>query len=182
MRDCMHAQLLRSCLTLCDPMDYSPQDASVLGILQARILEWVAMLPFSGSSWPRDQTHISCISCTGRWVLYRSTTREDNWLYSNAKYKVKKRRRKKVRSFNHIFSLHGPFRWNFWETLIAPDLASPWSLDQLFELGHPIENPRNPLGPHRIGVTKDKQRARSFKRGRDAVILKSTVVHSKQYR
>jgi len=45
----------------------------VPGILQVRILEWVAM-PFSrGSSLPRDQTHIpcvSCISCTGRRVLY----------------------------------------------------------------------------------------------------------------
>ena len=44
------------CPTLCDPMDCSPQGSSVHGILQARILEWVAM-PFSkGSYWPRDQT------------------------------------------------------------------------------------------------------------------------------
>jgi len=42
--------------TLCDPMDKSPPGSSVLGILQARILEWVAM-PFSrGSFQPRDQT------------------------------------------------------------------------------------------------------------------------------
>ena len=40
------------------------------GILQARILEWVA-IPFSrGSSWPRDRTCVSYISCTGRRVLY----------------------------------------------------------------------------------------------------------------
>ena len=44
------------CLTLCDPMECSPPASSVYGILQARILEWVA-IPFSkGSSWPRDQT------------------------------------------------------------------------------------------------------------------------------
>ena len=44
------------CLTLCDPMDGSPPGSSVLGILQARILKWVA-IPFSrGSSQPRDQT------------------------------------------------------------------------------------------------------------------------------
>ena len=44
------------CLTLCDPMECSPPASSVCGILQARILEWVA-IPFSkGSSWPRDQT------------------------------------------------------------------------------------------------------------------------------
>ena len=44
----------QSCLTLCDPMNYSPPGSSVHGILQARILEWVA-IPFSrGSSQPRD--------------------------------------------------------------------------------------------------------------------------------
>ena len=51
------------CPTLCDPMDYSPPGSSVHGILQARKLEWIAS-PFSrGSSRPRDQTHISCVSC-----------------------------------------------------------------------------------------------------------------------
>ena len=45
------------CLTLCDPMDYI-----VHGILQARILEWVAF-PFSrGFSQPRDQAQASCIA------------------------------------------------------------------------------------------------------------------------
>ena len=49
--------------TLWAPMDCSPPGSSVHGILQIRILEWVAM-PFSrASSPPRDQTHISCSSC-----------------------------------------------------------------------------------------------------------------------
>ena len=53
---------LQSCLTLCKPMDCSPPGSSVHGILQARILEWVA-IPFSrGSSWPRDWTQVSCIA------------------------------------------------------------------------------------------------------------------------
>ena len=53
---------VKSCLTLCHPMDCSPPGSSVHGILQARILEWVA-IPFSrGSSWPREQTHVSCIA------------------------------------------------------------------------------------------------------------------------
>ena len=44
----------QSCLTLCDSMDCSLPGSSVHGILQARILEWVAM-PFSrGSSQPKD--------------------------------------------------------------------------------------------------------------------------------
>ena len=50
-------QIVQSCPTLCDPMDYT-----VHGILQARILEWIAF-PFSrGSSWPRDQTQVSRIA------------------------------------------------------------------------------------------------------------------------
>ena len=39
----MHAKSLQSCLTLCDPMDCNPPGSSVHGILQAGILEWVAM-------------------------------------------------------------------------------------------------------------------------------------------
>ena len=59
---CMHAQ---SSQTLCNPTD-----SSVHGISQARILEWVA-IPFSrGSSWPRDQTRVSCGSSIGRRILY----------------------------------------------------------------------------------------------------------------
>ena len=49
-------KVAQSCLTVCDPMD-----STVRGILQARILEWVAF-PFSrGSSQPRDWTQVSCI-------------------------------------------------------------------------------------------------------------------------
>ena len=44
--------------TLCDPMDYSWPGSSVYGVLQARILEWVAISFFRGSSWPRDRTQV----------------------------------------------------------------------------------------------------------------------------
>ena len=47
----MHAKSLQSCPTLCDPMDCSSLGLTVHGILQARILEWVAM-PSRGSSRP----------------------------------------------------------------------------------------------------------------------------------
>jgi len=57
---------------LCDPMDCSQPGFSVHRILQARILEWVAMPSSRGSSQPRDQTLVSYISCIGRWVLYYS--------------------------------------------------------------------------------------------------------------
>ena len=49
---CMHAKLLQTCLTLCDPMDCRPPGSSVHGILQGRILEGVAMPSSKGSSQP----------------------------------------------------------------------------------------------------------------------------------
>ena len=51
-------------------MDCSPPGSSVHGILQARILEWVAMASSKGSSRPMHRTHISYISCIGRGILY----------------------------------------------------------------------------------------------------------------
>ena len=61
----------QSCPTLCDPMDCSPPGSSVHGILQARILEWVA-IPFArGSCWSRDQNQISCIA--GRFFIIWAT-------------------------------------------------------------------------------------------------------------
>ena len=68
--------LTQSCLTLCDPVDYSPSVSSIHEILQVRILEWVAIFYFRGSSWPRDRTCTSYISCIHRWILYHHATRE----------------------------------------------------------------------------------------------------------
>ena len=66
---CVNAKLLQSCLTLCDPMDCSPPGSSVHGILQAIILEWVAMPSSRESSRPRDQTYIY-VPCIGRQIVY----------------------------------------------------------------------------------------------------------------
>jgi len=67
---CVHAQLLQSCPTLCDPVDRSPPGSSVNGILQARILEWVDVPSSRGSSRPGDETCASYVSSIGRRVLY----------------------------------------------------------------------------------------------------------------
>ena len=67
---CVRAKSLHSCPSLCDPVECSLPGSSVQGIHQARKLEWVAMPSSRGSSLPRDGTHISYISCIGRWVLY----------------------------------------------------------------------------------------------------------------
>ena len=55
---------------LCDLMDHSPPGFSVHGILQARILEWVAMPTSRGPSWRKDWTHIFYVPWTDRQVLY----------------------------------------------------------------------------------------------------------------
>ena len=54
---CVHAQSLQLCQMLCNPMDCSSPSSSVNGILQARILEWVALPSSRGFSRPRAQTH-----------------------------------------------------------------------------------------------------------------------------
>ena len=58
------------CPTLCSPMDCSPPGSFVHGILQTRILEWIAILFTRGFSQPRDQTWVSCIA--GRFLYHLS--------------------------------------------------------------------------------------------------------------
>ena len=71
----------QSCLTLCDCIYYSLQGSSVHGILQARILEWVAM-PFSRKfSWLRDYTQVSCIE--GRFFTIWVTSCKQGWALKN---------------------------------------------------------------------------------------------------
>ena len=62
----------QSRLNLLWPHGLLPPDLSVHGISQARILEWVAIFFSWGSSWPRDEI---CVSCIGRWILYRGASR-----------------------------------------------------------------------------------------------------------
>ena len=66
-QSCCFCLVVKLCLTLCDPLDGCSPGFSVHGILQARILEWVAMPSSRGSSRPRDQTQVPCI---GRQIIY----------------------------------------------------------------------------------------------------------------
>ena len=64
-----------SCPTLYNPVDCSLPGSSFHGIFQARILQWVAISFSMGSSWPKDWTHISCVSCIAgrffhRWAIW----------------------------------------------------------------------------------------------------------------
>ena len=65
-----HNGTLCACVLSHVQLFVTPWGSSVHGIFQSRILEWVA-IPFSwGSSRPRDWTHVSCVSCIGRQLLY----------------------------------------------------------------------------------------------------------------
>ena len=66
----MHVKSFQLCPTLCDPMDCSLPGSHVHWILQARILEWVAMLSFRGPSWPRVWTLVSFVFSIVQRVLY----------------------------------------------------------------------------------------------------------------
>ena len=67
-----------SCVRLSATLwDVAPAGSSVHGISQARILEWVAISSSRRSSRPKDLTHVSCVSCTGRRVLYHWATWAD---------------------------------------------------------------------------------------------------------
>ena len=84
---CVCVWVAQSCLTLCDPTDCSPPGFSVHGILQAQILEWVAVPSSRGSSQPRDRTRVlkscsftiitiqlhvvcGCVCQTHTWIFY----------------------------------------------------------------------------------------------------------------
>ena len=69
---CACIELLPSVSDSLQPCGLGSGRLSVLGILQARILEWVATPSSRGSSQPKDQTQVSYISCIGRRVLYHS--------------------------------------------------------------------------------------------------------------
>ena len=70
--------------TLCDPIDCGLQGFSVRGILQARMLEWVA-IPFSrGSSWLRNWTWVSCIA--GRFITVWATRKSPNLSFSSVQF------------------------------------------------------------------------------------------------
>ena len=80
------AKSFQSCPTLCDPIDGSPPVSPVPGILQARILEWIAISFSRGSSWPRDWTWVSCI-CIAGWFFTVWAIREAlslRFLYSSS--------------------------------------------------------------------------------------------------
>ena len=62
MHECVRAcSVTQSCLTLCNPVDYSPPGSSVHGISQARILQWAA-ISFSRGLFPTQESNLCLLS------------------------------------------------------------------------------------------------------------------------
>ena len=66
--------VLSRVLLFATPTDHGLPGLSTHGISQTRILEWLVISSSRRSSWLRDQTPVSCTSCSGRWVLYHWAT------------------------------------------------------------------------------------------------------------
>ena len=99
---CLCAKSFLSCPSLCNHMDCSPPGSSVHGVLQARILEWVAMPFFKGSFWPRDGTMFLLSPALAGRFLTISTTWEA--LILNITYQLPFFKKK-----NYCFSFHYNF-------------------------------------------------------------------------
>ena len=121
---CVHAKLLELCLTVWSSMNYSPPGSSIHGILQARILEWIAMTCSRLSPWLKHQTHISYDSCFGRQVFFTiSTTWEALYFIHECKKKEKAGR---VSQSQHY--------WLYMRYISIPDLHP---LDAIAQGPHP---------------------------------------------
>ena len=111
-----YSMLFAQFLTLCDPMNCSLLVSSVHGILQARILWWVALPSFRASCWPRDWTWISCIA--GRFFTIWAT-----WEAHSVK----------VNGFKNLFTI-----WATWEAQDSPGEGA-WQSTPVFLSGESHE-------------------------------------------
>ena len=125
---CVWAQL---CPTLCSLMHSSPPGFSVHGVSQTKILEWVAISYSRGSSWPRDRTCVSCVSCIGRWILYHCTTWETcghyypHFIDENTEAQGSRAHRGRVSAWTQLSSPRLPHPHPPWDRV---ELSRVWSL------------------------------------------------------
>ena len=84
------AKSFQSCLTLCDPMNCSLPGSSIHGILQASILEWIA-IPWGIFLTQGLDRHVLGLTCIGRWVLYPQChlgSPQNPWVLQNCLIKI----------------------------------------------------------------------------------------------
>ena len=93
------SEVAQSCPILCDPMDCNLPGSSIHGIFQARVLEWVAISFFRGSSPPRDQTLASRIA--GRCFMFSATREAQHHLGSPHTFLVGPNLLKKILAYNY---------------------------------------------------------------------------------
>ena len=97
------AKLLQSCPILCDPIDGSPSGSSVHGILQARILEWVA-IPFSRNGtqvFPTQEWNLDLLHC--RQILYHLSHQGSPEIEAESKKTNKDNCKNPAHPFSYIF-------------------------------------------------------------------------------
>ena len=158
---CVHLVVTQSCLILCNTMNCSLPGFSVHGILGARILEWIDIPFFRGSSWPRDQTLVSCI--IGRfftiWATRKSTMGRGKWtmrvtLFSFENNAIERTLWKQsntiVKSINDLKYISVFHRYpqmstkriwiNFWEILYKDYYWSRWEELIFYLLVHLVSN------------------------------------------
>ena len=114
--------------TLFNPMDCSLPGSSVHGILQPRILEQVAISFSRGSSWPRDQTQVSCI--IGRFFTFWAILYVYNLSIKNTSLKKKKTQKIRIpdeKTKVFLYKTYEPF-WMFcyWHDTKAPSTYTPF--------------------------------------------------------
>ena len=139
-----HDKSLQSCSTLCNPRshrNHSPPSSCVHGILQARILEWVAMLSSRGSFWSRDGTWVSRIvggfftiwKCVSNYRMsIRSLNKLEIWISWPWGYKVLHLQHPETSdasstmTFTDFPSLSSMLRWHWTSCPLLSSVTSIW--------------------------------------------------------
>ena len=115
------------CRSLCGPMDFSPPGSSVYGIFQTRILEWVAIFSSRGSSWPRDLTWVSYISCVGRQNFFFN----HQWHLRSTKWAVRTYKKDSVKLIQSCLPLRRASHVaQWWRIRLPMQTTQVWRLGQ----------------------------------------------------
>ena len=155
----MHAKSLQSCLTLSNPLDCSLPGSSIHGILQAGILEWVAMSSSRGPFQLRNQTHVYCSSCLAGGFYTSEPLGQSYW----AKREALCGKTTTTTTTKHLTSLvaqtgkHLPTMWETrvqslgWEDLLEKEMAThsnilAWKIPWTEEAGR-----LQSMGSQRVG-------------------------------